>query len=352
MLHQVEELNIDQLNTFYEVGTNVRARNNSFELPWSEAKEIALFFEENSAPIKLFTFRNANGEGRIAAYQFEDTPEAGYLGWYECDPDDELADELLNRSKAWLISRGVKTISGPMNGSSWGAFRFNTTAEKPLFVSEPYQPLYYVKHWEKAGFKHEVVYETHIVPEEITQPMPKWKVKLLGFMIGVRLNHWPKNLIQDEGKMKDMHAFFHGCFGDNPLYRPVTFDRYKEITLNLEQVIDFEHSYLVTDRKGKPVSVLVSYRDFYHKMYSEGALKDETHSAPALYIKTIATAKAWRGKHISRVLVNFGVVQALKQGFSKVVFSMMMAENKTTKFSKSKYKTEAHRSYSFMKIQL
>tara|TARA_B110000305_G_scaffold242173_1_gene320726 strand:+ start:7616 stop:8674 length:1059 start_codon:yes stop_codon:yes gene_type:complete len=352
MSNQIVELNIDQLDAFYEVGTRVRARNNTFELPWSETKNIDVFFNENAVPYKLFSANNENGEGRIAAYQFEDTPESGYLGWYECDPDDALANELLGKSKEWLISLGVTSISGPMNGSSWGSFRFNTIADKPLFATEPYQPLYYVKHWESAGFKHDVIYETHIIPKEISRPMPYWKVKMLVFFIGARFNKWPKNFIQDEHKLKDMHSFFHECFGDNPLYRPVTFDRYKEITVNLEAILDFDHSYLVTDKKGKPVSVLVSYKDVYHQMYKEGKLKDGAHNTHTLYMKTIATAKAWRGKHISRVLVNFGFVQAYKNGYSEVVFGTMMAENKSAQYSKSFFKAETHRSYSFMKIEI
>ena len=239
-----------------------------------------------------------------------------------------------------------------MNGSSWGNFRFNTVADKPLFVTEPYQPLYYIDHWQKAGFTEDVVYETHLVPKTISRPMSWWQVKVFAFLRRIRINKWPRNLISSEQKMEDMHAFFHECFGENPLYRPITFKQYKEITEKLEEIIDFENSYLATDRKGKPVSVLISYKDIYHELYKQGKLKDPAHDTFTLYMKTIATAQAWRGKHISRVLVNFGLNQAYKNGYSEVVFGTMMVNNKSAQYSKSFFEAEALRSYIFMQKKL
>ena len=352
---KVQEIDItkkDQLDQFYEIGSEVRERNNDFELPWSENRDIQDLIDANQLDFKLFTAKNEDMVGRVMAYRFKDSEEKAFLGWFECDQDDKVSNALLSACENWLKDLNVKSICGPMNGSSWGSFRFNTGASKPLFATEPYQPLYYLQQWEKFGFSQDVKYESHLVPKEISRPMRLFKLKAFALMKGVHFNTWPKNLIKDEQQLKNMHVFFHECFQDNPLYRPITFAKYKEITLKLEKIIDFEHSYILSDKKGKPASVLISYKDVYHQMYKNGLLKDETHKTHTLYMKTICTAKNWRGKHLSRVLVNFGFVEALKNGYQNVVFGTMMTENKSAKYSKSFFEAEALRTYSFMKKEI
>jgi GNAT superfamily N-acetyltransferase len=348
----IDYISAIELNRFYEIGKQIRKRNQSFELPWSEPREVEEFIENHHPEYKLIVGSNGSNEGRLIAFRFEDRPDVGYIGWYECDSDNQLATAILQEAIDWIRSVGAEGISGPMNGSSWGAFRFNTVSDKPLFVTEPHQPLYYIDQWKAAGFQEGVKYETHLVPKTISRPMPWWQVKLFALWRRIRVIKWPKNLIEDELRMKELHAFFHECFGENPLYRPVTFEQYKSITIKLEELIDFENSYLAVDPRGKPVSVLVSYKDVYHDLYKKGVLTDPAHDTFTLYMKTIATAKAWRGKHISRVLVNFGLVQAYKNGYDEVVFGTMMVNNKSAQYSKSFFDAQALRTYVFMNKEL
>lgn len=351
----VQESDINQhkhLSQFYQIGLDVRQRNTDFELPWSENQDIEEFINSNEVAFKLFTIENELGKGRVAAFLFADTPDKGYLGWYECDSELNLSKALLSASATWLKKLGAELLQGPMNGSSWSSFRFNTVSSKPLFVTEPYQPLYYIEQWKEFGFIEGIIHETHLVPREISRPMRSLKVKIFSALKGVRFSTYPKNMIQDEDKLHEMHAFFHECFKDNPLYRPVSFSTYKEISAKLEKVIDFKHSYLMTDKKGKPASVLLSYKDVYHQLFLDGVLKDEVHNRKTLYMKTIATAKAWRGKHLSRVLVNFGFVEALRNGYDEVVFGTMMADNKSAQYSKSYFEAAPLRSYVFMQKEL
>lgn len=348
----IQIASLHDLEQFYAVGERVRNRNNSFELPWSETKDIARIASLHKMEFQLLIGKSDDSEGRLAAFRFKDRPEAGYFGWYECDEDNELSAELLKRGKEWLASVGAKRVGGPMNGSSWGTFRFNIVSDRPLFVTEPYQPLYYVDQWKDAGFVDDVVYETHLIPKTISRPMPRWQVKMFAFIRRIHIKEWPQNMAADEDRLRDMHDFFHECFSENPLYRPITFEQYRETTIKLEEIIDFKHSYLATDRKGKPVSVLISYKDIYHQMYKEGKLKDKAHDTYTLYMKTIATTKKWRGKHISRVLVNFGLVQAYKNGYDEVVFGTMMVNNKSAQYSKSFFEAEALRTYVFLTVEL
>jgi len=338
----------EEIEAFYAIAKEIRARNDAFELPWIESPNIVDFLAENEINSQLFLLQGESGSGRVMAFQFADSPEKGYLGWYECDDEDSVSSLLLKKSEEWLKSQGVSTIHGPMNGSSWGSFRFNTDAAAPLFATEPYQPLYYPEQWKKSGFEDDVMYQTNLVPKEISRPMSLLKVKALATLIGAKFNTWPHNLAADEDSLRDMHNFFHTSFKDNPLYRPVSFETYKKISAKLEKIIDFEHSFLVTDKKRKPVSVLISYRDVYNDLYQKGELKNESHNTKTLYMKTICTAPAWRGKHISRVLVNYGFNVAFKNDYKEVVFGTMMVNNNSAKYSRSFFKAKPLRTYSFM----
>ena len=342
----------EDIAEFYKIGKTIRDREDQFELPWKDDLSIEEFVTADDVEVKVVICQEGEDLGRVLAFRFGNKPETGYLGWYECDNNDALASQLLTEAEDWLKDIGAKEIFGPMNGSSWGAFRFNMIADKPLFATEPYQPLYYLDQWKNAGFELEVEYETHLVPKDISVPMTLEEVNGLAMMVGVKFSTWPTDLAQNEAKLKDMHEFFHSCFKDNPLYRPISFETYQQVSTKLEEIIDFDHSFLVSDKEGKPVSVLISYRDVYNTLYEEGKLKDEVHNTKTLYMKTICTAPQWRGNHISRVLVNYGFNVAFDNGYKEVVFGTMMKENNSAKYSKSFYTAKPLRTYSFLKKTL
>ncbi len=343
---KIDYTNPEEMNDFYGIGEDIRKRNDGFEFEWTESKNIPEFLSHEDVNHHVFIIDDEEGMGRLIAFQFQDDLEKGFIGWYECDDDNEVSNALLDAAEDWLKAQNVKSIQGPMNGSSWGTFRFNVDADRPLFVTEPYQPIYYIDQWKNFGFEDGVLYQTNIVPKEISKPMSLEDVHGLAAMVGVKFNTWPKNT--DDNGHKDMHEFFHECFKDNELYRPITFETYKATAIKLEKIIDFDHSFLVTDQDDKPVSVLVSYRDVYHDNFKKGELKSETHNTHTLYMKTICTAPKWRGNHISRVLVNYGLNVAYDNGYDEVVFGTMMVNNNSAKYSRSFFNAEALRTYAFM----
>ncbi|MFN9750757.1 MAG: N-acetyltransferase, partial [Planctomycetota bacterium] len=65
--------------------------------------------------------------GRIAAivddlHNQHYADRLGFFGFFECPPDQEVADRLLNAAADYLVSQGRDQVRGPMNPSMKGEF--------------------------------------------------------------------------------------------------------------------------------------------------------------------------------------------------------------------------------------
>jgi hypothetical protein len=97
--------------------------------------------------------------GRIGAFINEkkafnyDNPTGG-IGFFECIEDEKAAFMLFDTAKAWLMSKGMKTMDGPINfgetDSFWGLLIEGYT--HPSYGMN-YNPPYYHSFFEHYGFK-------------------------------------------------------------------------------------------------------------------------------------------------------------------------------------------------------
>jgi hypothetical protein len=98
--------------------------------------------------------------GRIAAFtnkkyrnKGDDVPVGG-MGFFECINDTAAANLLFDTAKAWLQSKGMEAMDGPINFGErdrwWGLI--NKGFYQPLYCMN-YNPPYYVDLFEQYGFK-------------------------------------------------------------------------------------------------------------------------------------------------------------------------------------------------------
>ena len=114
---------------------------------------------------------NAEGEvvGRIAAfydnehaYSYEQP--TGGCGFFEAINDQELANQLFEASRMWLISRGMEAMDGPVNfgpRDSWWGLLVEGYEFQPLYAN-PYNPPYYKELFENYGFQNYFNQNTYI----------------------------------------------------------------------------------------------------------------------------------------------------------------------------------------------
>lgn len=112
-----------------------------------------------TAERELFVaLRDGQPVGRVAAIENRAHNEfhgdrVGFFGFFECRDDQAAADALFGAAGAWLRSRGLDTVRGPMNPSTnydcgllVRGFRW-----QPTFLTA-WNPRYYAQLVERAGF--------------------------------------------------------------------------------------------------------------------------------------------------------------------------------------------------------
>ena len=99
--------------------------------------------------------------GRIAAFYDNEHAYAyeqptGGCGFFEAINDQELANQLFDAARLWLLSRGMEAMDGPINfgpRDSWWGLLVEGYEFQPLY-SNPYNPPYYKELFENYGFKN------------------------------------------------------------------------------------------------------------------------------------------------------------------------------------------------------
>jgi hypothetical protein len=122
----------------------------------------------------FIAYRNGESVGRIAAIKNDvhlkyHNDDAGQFGFFECINDQQVANALFDKAKAWMKDKGLKYMRGPANPSSNDiyAMLIDGFDDSPRLLM-PYNPPYYIKLCENYGMKKaKDMYAWKIVNEKI-----------------------------------------------------------------------------------------------------------------------------------------------------------------------------------------
>ena len=146
----------DRLDQWIAIGFRARERDTSWIAP-SETTIRKQFAAANplwkTCEHELFGNEDARCVG-IVNPRLRDAAGVPYgqVGWFEALGADP-AKRMLDDACEWLRVRGCRTVLGPMNGSTWHAYRFVVApGEEESFLTEPTNPPEYPAWMEAAGF--------------------------------------------------------------------------------------------------------------------------------------------------------------------------------------------------------
>ncbi|MEO9531780.1 MAG: hypothetical protein ABJG68_13450 [Crocinitomicaceae bacterium] len=330
------------IEKFMQIGDEIRSVSNGI-IPRSSDSSIHDFVKREDIDCKLLALENEDEQGRLLCYIERGQ---GFIGWYECSEDLDTHNDLMDAAFEWFEEKGCDSIIGPVNGTTWGNYRFNLECEYPLFPGEPYQPLYYVDFWEQSGFEADIYYKTEVPPKDIIQPSTLDQVQAKLGQYGISVEHFPRVL--GEQLENQLYTFYDECFQENPLYSLIDKKTYVELSRKAESVLETEHSFLLKDAKGLPIAVFVSFIDVYH----QAKIPLQEHERKKLIIKTIATHPNYQNKQIGTIMVNLIHNLAYKNGYEEVIHAMMYVGNVTSKVGSKKFNTKVLRTYALMKKEL
>lgn len=255
---------------------------------------------------------------------YSDTPtlegrRVGILGDYRAR-DAATGVELLHSACARFEELGIKTVVGPMNGSTWNQYRLTTDGfDSPPFALESLTPKEYVRHFEAAGFSPIASYASAIVDTRRDfdrSGEARKRTKERGFQI----RSFRKDRSGEE--LAGMYRIAIDSFKDNFLYSPINEDQFNSMYEPLVQSID-ERLVFIAEKDGEMAGFLFALPN---KLLARG--RDDT-----VVIKTLArlTGDSYRG--LGLALVSACHEKAGELGYKKIIHALYKDDNRSGTFS-------------------
>ncbi len=242
------------------------------------------------------------------------------IGNYEAVEDDKYGLALLQQIEADAKASGSEYLIGPMNGSTWENYRFSTDHNHPNFFLEPWHPLYYNRHFLKAGFHVIGKYFSSMahlepVPEDFHQRKSAFEAKGITFR-AIDPHHF-------DSELEKLYTLNTLAFQNNFLYTPITLEEFKNKYRPIQQIIQPELIMMAEDRNGNLMGYLFSIEDFYYP------------AEKRLIIKTAARHpdQQWRG--LAHALYNIVSETAKEKQFQSVIHAFLYEEGSSLGITKN-----------------
>lgn len=241
----------------------------------------------------------------------------GFVGWYEA-LDDPAGVALLQRAREELGRVGAEQSIGPLNGSTWGRYRWVLpgTGDAPPFLGEPWNPPGYPAQWEAAGFGVAAEYESRIFhdPEPDAARLRAAEVRAEEQRIRVR----PLDPERWDEELRDIHGLSLASFADNPYYTPIGLESFRAANNRLRPLLVPELVRLAHDPSGRLLGLAFAYPD---------------GTSGRVVLKTLATAPEARGFRLATLLTEQIHAVARERGASAVIHALMHVSNRSAQMS-------------------
>jgi len=294
-------------------------------------------------------FWTIEGKGRIGAFYLP-SDHIGFLGWYECIDDPQIAAHLIHTAVEWLENKNCSKIIGPINGSSWYPYRFNLDSEHPLFAGEPFQPAFYLDQWKSAGFFPSIYYHSSAIDLAASGGIGESDFQLFLEELGLqRLPLDTDNYLRQKGQILDL---LNECFQVNPLFESLEIEEFSWIFDRLPGGLQQDLSFLLLDTEGSLVGLYLSYPDSLHPKHEGNPEAKDLEKSPKLIVKTVATHPKWQGKQIGSQVVRYLHCQGRKMGMTHAIHALMYLKNISFSTTQRKFPSHTVRTYALLEKRL
>ena len=187
-----------------------------------------MFSAANSYFEKGQAWLGCNGNARLAGffesgYQIDAEPVA-FFGYWETLDDLSANTSLFVEFEQWAKSKGAKRVYGPINFSTFSAYRLRVDSfAEPAFLGEPYNPQYYPGLLEQLGYSVDQRYQSRLRSnladwaEQIQTPHQKLKSDLEDQFTLCKIT--PPLWLD---KLPQLYQLVERAFADNFAYRSIS----------------------------------------------------------------------------------------------------------------------------------
>ncbi len=206
--------------------------------------------------------------GRIAAFydmQKANLPSHGQttggVGFFECINNQEAANKLINTGKAWLVSKGMEAMDGPINFGEnyvhWGLLVDGFTHQA---YGMPYNFPYYKTLFENYGFK--TYFEQLSYHVDLTVPFPERQEKFARFVMRKPNYKWDHLHFSNYKKyIKDIVTIYNAVWADfHEDYTPITYEEFEKVFIEAKPMLNEDFIVFAYD-EDKPIGMIICFPD-------------------------------------------------------------------------------------------
>lgn len=237
---------------------------------------------------------------------------AGLLGWFEAENDPKAAAMLFDAVQAHFAGRGIPSVVGPMNCSTWAAYRVALPEGTPFFLDVESMP-YYAELFETNGFETIASYHStcadlseHSFPR-LERMTPVFRAR------GVSVHDFEPD--KSEAILREIHELSLESFRHNFLYTPVPVESFLQKYLPLLVKVPPQCILLARDGAGRLIGFLFAVPNLLRRDRRE------------LVIKTLAVRPEAVSRGLGAYLVELCSRRAYESGVRTVYHALMHDAN-------------------------
>jgi len=237
----------------------------------------------------------------------------GLLSFVESLDDAEATRAIFDAALVWLRQQGVRRAVGPLDGDTWHRYRVNVGPfERSRFPLEPWNPPYYQRLWEGAGFVPLESYCSKWI-DDVGSLLPGLQQGLeRSRERGIRIRGLDRERIADELSL--VHDLSSAIFRESFLYTPIEREGFLALYAGMEQLLDSELVLFAEDATGAAVGFVFAYADPAQR---------------AVHYKTIGVLPEWRRAAAAAALSHAVYSAALRKGLPSGNHALMRVDNRS-----------------------
>jgi len=299
------------------------------------------FFEHAEA---AYFLARKHGEivGRIAAIIDRNhiavhNEQAGFFGFFECLPDPEAADGLLQAASHWLKARGMDIMRGPMNPSTNDECGFLLEGfDSPPMIMMTYTPAYYLDYMERSGLskaKDLLAYISVIADVSAGDRLERLATAVREKMPGLVVR--PANMKKFRAELDAVKEVYNSAWSRNWGFVPMTDKEIESMAKRLKPLIVPE-LLLMAEVDGKPAGFYMAVPD-YNQVLSRingrlgplGVMKFLWYSRTISDIRvlTVGVKEEYRKRGIEALLYLQSFKAAKRKGYQRAELSWILEDN-------------------------
>ena len=224
-----------------------------------------VFFSHGVCTRWLLADKTGQHIGRIAAFiNFEKSHKSqqptGGVGFFECIHDKKAAFLLLDTAKAWLKSKGMAAMDGPINFGEndkyWGLLIHGF---KPPSLGMNYNPPFYKDFFESYGFTKLYDQLTNFL--DARNPLPERFTRIADWVMkkpDYTFRHFDKK--QFDQFAADFREIYNDAWSDFENFTPIEMGTIKESFRQMKAIMD-EKIIWFAYYKNEPIAVVLCLPD-------------------------------------------------------------------------------------------